>query len=118
MFERNVGCFFLLLHFFGVLYLCVIFWDYEFPENMVSLKYKVYGGVRYLEKDLKYYMSLNYFKVVIWHENLKKYQVIYPQLPGCVGWADVEENIDLFSKALLSWWISTALSDDYAIPEP
>lgn len=75
-------------------------------------------GDGYLNKTLDYYMSLNYRKTVIAHDDIQMYQIIYPELPGCIGWAKYEEDIEVKSKEILKLWIMCAIADNYKIPRP
>lgn len=71
-----------------------------------------------LKKDLAYYMHLDYYRAIVNHQESGQYQVIYPQLPGCMGWAKSYEDIEVVSETLRRQWFDAALSDGFVIPEP
>ena len=69
-------------------------------------------------KDLEYYMSLSYKVEIIEDKTEGGYVLRYPELSGCITYADtIEEGIRMLEYAKKEW-ISVCLEDNIEIPEP
>ena len=71
-----------------------------------------------MNKTLDYYMSLPYKIEIVPDREEGGYAISCPELPGCLTVAEsVDEGFRMIEDAKESW-ISTALEDGIAIPEP
>lgn len=70
-----------------------------------------------MEKNLEYYISVNYPMLIFKEEN-ENYFVEYPDLPGCMSCApNLQKAIEMGEDAK-KCWIETALEEGNEIPEP
>ena len=69
-------------------------------------------------KDLNYYMGLNYRVEVIEDKEEGGYALHCPELPGCMTCADTLENGYAMLKDAKKSWFTACLEDGVPIPEP
>jgi len=71
-----------------------------------------------MNKDLNYYMSLNYRIEVIEDKEEGGYTLHCPDLPGCITCADtIEQGFNMIADAK-KCWITACIEDKRQIPEP
>ena len=71
-----------------------------------------------MEKDLNYYMSLNYKIEVIEDKEEGGYAFSCPELKGCITCADtIQQGFEMIEDAKKSWF-TTCLEEGIQIPEP
>ena len=71
-----------------------------------------------MNKDLNYYMGLNYKIEVIEDKEEGGYAFSCPELKGCVTCADtIQKGIEMIEDAKKSWF-TACLEDEIPIPEP
>ncbi|TCL74233.1 putative RNase H-like HicB family nuclease [Hydrogenispora ethanolica] len=70
-----------------------------------------------MEKNLDYYLSLNY-PFIVRKDKDGTFCIKYPDLPGCISCGDtLEEAVTMGEDAKVSW-IEVALEKGMPIPEP
>ena len=71
-----------------------------------------------MNKDLKYYMGLEYKIVVIEDKEEGGYALSCPDLKGCITCADtIDEGMKMIEDAKMCWF-EACLEDGITIPEP
>jgi len=71
-----------------------------------------------MNKDLDYYMGLNYRIELIEDKEEGVFTLCCPELPGCITCADTIENgLEMIKDAKESW-LTACIEDNYPIPEP
>jgi predicted RNase H-like HicB family nuclease len=71
-----------------------------------------------MNKDLDYYMALNYRIEVIKDAGGEGYTFRCPELPGCLSCADaIEEGMAMIEDAKREWFMA-CIEDNMLIPEP
>jgi predicted RNase H-like HicB family nuclease len=71
-----------------------------------------------MNKDINYYMNLNYKIEVIEDKQDGGFAFLCPELPGCITSAEtLEQGYNMIQDAKLSWF-SACLEDGIIIPEP
>jgi predicted RNase H-like HicB family nuclease len=73
---------------------------------------------RTIKQKLKYYLSLNYPMIITKDEEEKVYFVEFPDLPGCMAHGETPTSAVTLAQKVKKEWIETALSLEFAIPEP
>ena len=71
-----------------------------------------------MKKDLAYYMSLPYRVEIIKDMDEEGYAAFIPELKGCITTGVTEEDALESLKDAKAVWLSSALEDGDAIPEP
>ena len=71
-----------------------------------------------MNKDLDYYMGLNYKIEIIENEEDEGYTLYCPELRGCITCADSLENAMLMIKDAKMCWFEACIEDNIPIPEP
>jgi len=71
-----------------------------------------------MEKDLNYYMGLNYKIEVIEDKDEGGYTLSCPELKGCITCADtIQQGVEMIEDAKKSWF-TACLEEGIPIPEP
>ena len=71
-----------------------------------------------MNKDLDYYMSLNYKIEVIEDKEEGGYVLSCPELRGCITCADtIQEGFEMLEDAKKCWFVA-CIEDNIPIPEP
>lgn len=71
-----------------------------------------------MEKDLNYYMNLNYKINIVKDEFEEGYALSYPQLKGCITVGEnLEEGLKNLEDAKREW-LYACLEDNIDIPQP
>ena len=71
-----------------------------------------------MNKDLDYYMSLNYKIEIVRDTDEGGYVFSCPELKGCITCADtMEQGVEMIEDAKRSW-LEACLEDGIPIPEP
>ena len=71
-----------------------------------------------MNKDLDYYMRLNYKIEIIKDEEEKSYVIRCPELTGCITCAEsIELGLEMIDDAKKCWF-TACMEDGIAIPEP
>lgn len=71
-----------------------------------------------MNKNLAYYMGLNYKIEIIEDKEEGGYAFRCPELPGCITCADtVERGLELIEDAKRCW-LTACIEDNMSIPEP
>jgi len=71
-----------------------------------------------MNKDINYYMKLNYKIEIIRDRDEGGFALSYPELKGCITCADsIEEGIIMLEDAKKAW-LETCINDKIHIPEP
>lgn len=71
-----------------------------------------------MNKDINYYLGLNYRIEVIKDSEENGYAISCPELPGCFTCAStIEEGIKMIDDAKRNW-IESCIEDNIPIPEP
>ena len=71
-----------------------------------------------MNKDLDYYMGLNYKIEIIQDKEEGGYALRCPELPGCITCAEtVEEGMEMIEDAKKCWFYA-CIEDGLPIPEP
>ncbi len=71
-----------------------------------------------MNKDLNYYMNLNYRIEILEDKEEGGFALQHPELLGCITCADTIENGIEMLKDAKKAWIEAALEDNIPIPEP
>lgn len=71
-----------------------------------------------MNKDLNYYLSLHYQKVITEDFDEGGYIVSFPDLPGCITIVDNLSDVEEMANEAKEIWIKAAIEDGYAISEP
>lgn len=75
-------------------------------------------GVEIMDKNLKYYLSLNYPLILTWDKTDKIYIVEYPDMPGLSAHGKTERAAIALAERFKKEWLKDALSAGLTIPEP
>ena len=71
-----------------------------------------------MNKNIDYYMRLNYKIELIKNEEDEGYTLYCPELRGCITCADtIEDGIAMIEDAKRAWF-EACIEDDFPIPEP
>jgi len=71
-----------------------------------------------MNKDLDYYMNLNYKIEIVEDKHEGGYALSCPELPGCITCAEtLEQGIAMLEDAKKSW-LTACIEDGLPIPEP
>jgi len=71
-----------------------------------------------MNKELDYYMGLNYRIEIIEDKEEGGYALTCPELPGCITCAEtIEKGLDMLKDAKESW-LTACIEDNYPVPEP
>ena len=69
-------------------------------------------------KNLKYYLALNYPMVIRWDTGDKVFFVGFPALPGCMAHGKTPTSAVNLAQKIKREWIKEALSSNVKIVEP
>ena len=69
-------------------------------------------------KTLEYYMALPYKMQILPDRDEGGYVAVFPELPGCLTYADTLEELELLAEDAKRTWLTAALEDSIPIEEP
>ena len=69
-------------------------------------------------KTLEYYMALPYKMEILPDRDEGGYVAVFPELPGCLTYADTLEELELLAEDAKRTWRPAALEDSIPIEEP
>ena len=69
-------------------------------------------------KNLKYYLALNYPMVIRWDADDKVFFVEFPDLPGCMAHGKTPTSAVKRAQKIKKEWLKDALSSKVEIAEP
>ena len=69
-------------------------------------------------KNLKYYLALNYPMVIRWDADDKVFFVEFPDLPGCMAHGKTPTSAVNLAQKIKKEWLKEALSSGISITEP